>query len=58
VQQCSTSVFCSDTPENTLVCANLEKALDVLSKPPYDQSIENLYVIGGQSVFKVLYLYI
>ncbi len=47
---------CSNAPENVLVCADLQKALDVLSKPPYDQSIEHLYVVGGYGVYKVHFI--
>jgi dihydrofolate reductase/thymidylate synthase len=47
---------CSNAPENVLVCADLQKALDVLSKPPYDQSIEHLYIVGGYGVYKVHFI--
>ena len=40
-----------------MVCADFDKALDILSKPPYDQSIEHVYVIGGYSVYKVLHTF-
>ena len=49
---------CSDAPENVLLCTDLQKALEVLSKPPYDQSIEHVYITGGYGVYKVtIYLY-
>jgi hypothetical protein len=49
---------CSDAPENVLLCTDLQKALEVLSKPPYDESIEHVYITGGYGVYKVtIYLY-
>ncbi|CAB3990105.1 dihydrofolate reductase-like [Paramuricea clavata] len=42
----------SDAPENVLLCTDLQKALEVLSNPPYDQSIEHVYITGGYGVYK------
>lgn len=45
-----------NAPENVLLFESLEKALEVLSTPPYDVSIEHVYITGGYGVYKVRHL--
>ena len=38
------------------MCPDLQNALKILSQPPYDQSIEHVYIVGGYGVYKVEYI--
>ncbi|XP_046464116.1 dihydrofolate reductase-like [Daphnia pulex] len=38
--------------ENTLTCKSLETAMQLLQTPPYLDQIENIWIIGGASVYK------
>ena len=51
------SIFYSVAPDNVLVYPDLQKAMEVLSQPPYAQSIEQIFITGGQGVYKVQSLY-
>ncbi|XP_028402607.1 dihydrofolate reductase-like [Dendronephthya gigantea] len=42
----------SSVPEGVLLCPDLNEAMDVLSKAPYDQSIEHVFITGGYGVYK------
>ncbi|XP_046653119.1 dihydrofolate reductase-like isoform X2 [Daphnia pulicaria] len=38
--------------KNTLTCKSLESAMQLLQTPPYLDQIENIWIIGGASVYK------
>ena len=44
------------TSENVLTCKSLESALQLLQIPPYLDQIENIWIIGGASVYRVYIL--
>ena len=44
------------TSENALTCKSLESALQLLQIPPYLDQIENIWIIGGASVYRVYIL--
>lgn len=39
--------------DSCLVCSSLEKAMDCLSWPPYSDSIESVFVIGGAELYNM-----
>jgi len=42
----------SEAPEGAILCSSLQGALDMLSKPPYTDTVEKIFVIGGAAVYK------
>jgi hypothetical protein len=44
--------------ENTLTCKSLESAMQLLQTPPYLDQIENIWIIGGASVYKVVFTFL
>lgn len=45
------SYFFSD--ESVKVCQSLKSALEMLQEGPYAEEIENIWIIGGASVYRV-----
>ena len=41
------------TDENILRCQSLEEALNALQSPPISNQLENIWIIGGASVYQV-----
>ena len=47
-------LFFSEKPAGSHhMCASLEDALSLVSKPPLSDTIENVWIIGGGAVYKV-----
>ncbi len=47
-------IYFSYSNENVLVCKSLDSALKKLELAPYVEQIENVWIIGGASVYKVI----
>ncbi|ETO17992.1 bifunctional dihydrofolate reductase-thymidylate synthase [Reticulomyxa filosa] len=43
--------------EGVLVCGSLDEALEKLSSPPYNEEIEQVFVIGGGQIYTVSFLH-
>ncbi|XP_017893381.2 dihydrofolate reductase, partial [Ceratina calcarata] len=41
-----------DYGKDAIVCKNIPHALEIIGKPPLKDQIENIWVIGGSSVYK------
>lgn len=54
----SSSYFYLKTSNNALTCKSLESALQLLQGPPYLNQIENVWIIGGASVYKVTIIFL
>lgn len=42
-------------PEDVVVLTSLESAFDYLMKPEVKKDIENVWIVGGSSVYKVIF---
>lgn len=41
-----------DYGKDAIICKSIENALDIIGKPPLKDQVENIWVIGGSSVYK------
>lgn len=41
-----------DYPESVVLCRSLPEAMEKLSQPEYSERIENIWIVGGSSVYK------
>lgn len=48
----STTSNQSDYPSEVLLCRNFNEAVEKLSEPMISQEIENVWIVGGYSVYK------
>ena len=46
-------IFRSSPCENVLYCKSLDEALDKLKQQPHADIVENVWIIGGASVYQV-----
>ena len=44
----------SEVPQGaSYVCPSLEAALEMLSEPPFSETVEQIYNVGGSQLYKV-----
>ena len=48
----SSTLKTEDLPENVKLCRSLPDAVDLLSSAPYNNTIEEIFIVGGASLYK------